>query len=399
MSPVRSQPSGREHARRRLRIVEVAGEHVRAAQPDLAGVTDEGVATVVVHDPQLDPVEHPPDGPEHGSHPDRRRDDGRRLGQPVALGDADAEALGDPLGDAHRQLRRAGQGEADAGEGVGGRLVEVGEGHPQRRRAGDHGHAAGLDRLERGRRVEALHEDDGRTDREAEAEDDVEPEDVVARDDPVDDVARRDPARDRAGLGDVGQQVAVAEHRGAGCAGRAAREEQRGEVVGRDVDGRHRGSIEQVVERHIAGITVDRDDRAHGRDARRDRRPAQAPDAVRSTTTATGASAASSRCTSGAGLVGFNGAATAPRPTHREVGEHERMAVAADDRDPISVDDAEAGESAAQAVDAIAQLAVRDRLVAADQRDRGIVMVVDDARQVDARCCVTVAVPHAGSGW
>ena len=98
-----AQPAVRgEHPRRRLRIVEVAGEHVRPTHPDLTGITHEGVPAVVVDDAQLDPAEHPADRPVDRRRADRGRHDRRRLRQAVALGDAQPEALLEPLGDADR---------------------------------------------------------------------------------------------------------------------------------------------------------------------------------------------------------------------------------------------------------------------------------------------------------
>ena len=216
-----------------------------------------------------------PTEPKTGGGADRRRHDRRRLGEPVALGDAQPEALLEPLGDADRQLGGARQGEADAGERVGRRLLEVGEGDPHRRRPGMTETSAGLDRLEGRRRVEPLHEHDGGPVRQAHREHHVEPEDVVERDDAVDDVAGRHAAGDRPRLLDVGEQVAVGQHRGARRAGRAAREQQRGEVVGRHVDGRQRLGGQEVLDRDrpVAGVAVDGHDGAHGRHRARDRRP------------------------------------------------------------------------------------------------------------------------------
>ena len=47
------------------------------------------------------------------------------------------------------------------GEAVGRGVVEVAERQPQRRCAGDDGDATLADRVERGRRIETLHQHDG----------------------------------------------------------------------------------------------------------------------------------------------------------------------------------------------------------------------------------------------
>ena len=84
---------------------------------------------------------------------------------------------------------------------------------PHRRGPGDHGHAALTDRFQGGVRVEALHQHHGGATFQAETEDDVEPEDVVERQHPEHHVVREHLAFGVAALVDVGQQVAVAEHR------------------------------------------------------------------------------------------------------------------------------------------------------------------------------------------
>ena len=71
---------------------------------------------------------------------------------------------------------------------------------------------------------------------------------MVQREHAVDDVVGADPVGHRARLLDVGQQVAVGEHRGPRRAGGAAGEHQRGEVVGLDVGDGQRLGRQQLVE-------------------------------------------------------------------------------------------------------------------------------------------------------
>ena len=198
-----------------------------------------------------------------------------------------------------------------------GSLVEVAERQPQRRRTGDDGDAALVDRCERGRGIEALHEHDRGADAQAETEHDVEPEDVEQRQHAVDDVVGVDVAVRRQALLDVGQQVAVAEHRRPRRAGGAAGEDQHGQVRRLDVDRRQRPSArEQSSNATVPGsIGAPRWRRRSRPSARRpiDARPVGG--ATGSTTTTLAPTVAISRSISGAGLAGLSGTATAPRPS------------------------------------------------------------------------------------
>ncbi len=90
-----------------------------------------------------------------------------------------------------------------------------------------------LDRLERRGGIESFDEHDGRARVQGQAEHHVHPEDVEHREDPEDDVTRLE-ASARLGLHllEVGDQVSVGEHRRLRRPCRAAREQQRGEIVG-----------------------------------------------------------------------------------------------------------------------------------------------------------------------
>ena len=142
---------------------------------------------------------------------------------------------------------------------------------PHGRRAGYHRHAAVPDGVERGDRVEALHEDGAGAHLERQERDDRQAHDVVEREDAEHDVVGSDPvAVGRADLAQVGQQVAVREHRRGRGAGRAAREHQQGEGVALDVDRRDGRRREQLVEgvravEVVPGGRDDRDDRARHR--------------------------------------------------------------------------------------------------------------------------------------
>ena len=248
------QPTvGVEHLGGRLGVAVVAGEHVVAANPDLADVADERVA-VVVDQTDLDARQGTTDRSESRRDTRRRGDDRRRLGEAVALADLEAETLLHRACHADRQARRSGQRQPHGREGVGVEFVEVGERSPQRRCARDDGDAAVADRLDGGGGVESLHEHDGGADAESEPDHHVEPEDVEQREHAVDHVVGADVALRGAALVEVRLQVAVGEHRRTGRAGRAAGEHQHRELRAVDVDRLDGGSGEEVVEGHdVAG--------------------------------------------------------------------------------------------------------------------------------------------------
>ena len=101
-------------------------EDVRPLHPDLARVTESASSPASSTMRTSIPSSTLPTDPNFGGSAGRTGHDRRRLGQAVALGDAQPEALLQPLGDRFLgHLRRAGQREADGGEAVGRRLVEV----------------------------------------------------------------------------------------------------------------------------------------------------------------------------------------------------------------------------------------------------------------------------------
>ena len=148
---------------------------------------------------------------------------------------------------------------------------------------------------------------------------------------------------------------------------------QHGEVVGRDVGDGQRVGGEQLVEGDgaVDGVAVDGDDVADGGQRRGVDLRATTPAALRSTITPTASTAASSRCSSGcrAGRVERHDDGT--EPDGGEVGDDERVAVAADEGDAIARRPmprrARPPRSRRRPV---GQLVVRDRAVAADQRGR-----------------------------
>ena len=79
MSPVRSQPSAVRAGGGGLLVLPVAGEHVRAPHPDLAGVADEDVVAVGVDEADLDAGQR---------HADRAGLARRRPTDDVTTGDA-----------------------------------------------------------------------------------------------------------------------------------------------------------------------------------------------------------------------------------------------------------------------------------------------------------------------
>ena len=243
-SPVRSQPSAVSARRGGLGVVPVAGEHVRAPHPDLAGVADERVLAVGVDEPDLRaPGSGTPMLPSGASTPVPRGDDRRRLGEPVALGDRRRRS-GRAIGSLHLrvELGRARGGQAHRGAASPGRRAgQRGPRRPHRRRAADDGDAVVDDRLERRLRVEALDEHDrGAGDEATAPSTTLSPKMWNSGSTPS---TTSSGALRPAGVGlallEVGEQVAVGEHRRLRRAGRAAREDEHGEVVGGR--GRRRG--------------------------------------------------------------------------------------------------------------------------------------------------------------
>ena len=365
-------------------VLVVAGEDVVAAHPDLAGVTDQGVTAGLAHEPDLDALEGATDRTESHLAPHTGGTRRRRLGQPVALVDRDTEAVEHLLRDGDRQLRRTRQGEPDRGEGVRVQFVEVGERRPHRRGAGHDGDLAALDRLGSRQGVEPLDQDERRADAEPERHDDVQPEDVEQREHRVDDVALFRPVLRRVALVQAGPQVAVGEHGGTRVAGGAAGEHQGGQLILVDLHAFDRLVLEQLVHRdRVLGDVVriagdDGLDRRHplpihvqpGRGAR-----LLDDDHLRADLVDLGF-----ELRSGAQRIERHG--DRAETEGREVGDDEVGGVAAEQDHPVALADTHRGQPAAQAVDLVAQLAVRDRLVPEDQRGPIGVVSVENARKV-----------------
>ncbi len=184
-----------------------------------------------------------------------------------------------------RQARRTRHGEAYRRERVVGQFVEVTERHPHRRGTRHHRHLALNDRLHGRGRIEPLDQQHRGTDGQAHPEHHVETEDVEQRQHAVDHVALPDVIASREILLDVRDQVAVAEHRRPRHPGSAAGEHHGGDVIGLDVDGRHRLGRQEIIERDlvVGDITLGSDHRAQRRHPRavdvrpggRSRRPDQ----------------------------------------------------------------------------------------------------------------------------
>ena len=231
MSPVRSQPSSVEHPGRRLRVVPVALEHVGPAHPDLARVADEHVVAVVVDQAHLDAGDDLPDRARAGLDAGRAGDDRRRLGQPVALGEREAEALLAAPGHVRRQR----------GGAATWRCGPTAKRRPARSskcaKATHIGGAPGTtvtprSRMvsTRGRRVEALHEHERGAHVSVEPSTTLSPKMWNSGSTPNTTSSPVEPVAGGAHLVDVGQQVAVAEHRRPRRAGGAAREHHHGQV-------------------------------------------------------------------------------------------------------------------------------------------------------------------------
>jgi hypothetical protein len=110
----------------------------------------------------------------------------------------------------------------------------------------------------------------------------------------------------------------MAEHRGPRRPGGAGGEDERGEVVVVDLDGRHLLGTEQIVERGVGarhGAGLGGDHVLDGRQVGTRSTCAHACAASGSTTTTLRPTVCTSRSISGAGLAGLSGTVTAPSPS------------------------------------------------------------------------------------
>ena len=150
-----------EHARRRLGVVPVAGEHVRTAHEHFARIAFEHVAAFGVDEPHLDTRQRWTDRPGARFLLDRaRRHDRRRLGEPVALVHGDTEPGPHLLGDVGFERGRARHTQPHTGERVRGRvgLRERAPGGVHRGYRRDHGDAVALHARQRLGRMEVVDE-------------------------------------------------------------------------------------------------------------------------------------------------------------------------------------------------------------------------------------------------
>ena len=206
-SPVRSQP------RATRRGVEVAGHHLRAADPELA-----------VDELDLGAGHRAADGARRrGAAAVGAADRHRRLGHAVALRDGGVrESRSDGL------LQRRGEWRAAGHDQLECRVLvrRAGERRHERRRHGEDGHAVAVDRG----LVPARQRDDGGARGERRGERDDEPHHVAERRHGEDDVAVGETEREL-DLAHRRDHVAVGEHDALGQAGRPAREREERERV------------------------------------------------------------------------------------------------------------------------------------------------------------------------
>ena len=165
----------------------------------------------------------------------------------------------------------------------------------------------------------------------------------------------------------------MGEHRRLGRAGRAAGEHQRGDVVGRDAGDGQRLAGRHVVERDgaVDGVAVDGDHvlDASARAARSTERHVAGRAAVDDDGDGVDDGQLLLQLGRRARRVERDG--DGAEADHGQVGDDERVAVAAGQGDAVAVADAEARQPAAQRRGPRRQLVVGDRLVAADRARRG----------------------------
>ena len=181
-SPVWSHPSASTRAVA-VGVAPVAGEHVRALHPDLAGIAEQDVGAVLVDEADRDPGQGAPDRARRrrgGAEGGRRHDRGR-LGEPVALVHHDAVAVPEPGRDGVGQRGGARDGEAHRRERVGRRGARVEPLAEHRGHPGEDGDAVLVGEAGARCGLEALDEQRRRARGEPAAEHDVQPEDVRAR--------------------------------------------------------------------------------------------------------------------------------------------------------------------------------------------------------------------------
>ena len=113
-----------EHARRRVVVLPVAREDVRAAHLHLAGIPFEHVVLVGIDEPHLDTRQRWPDRPDPRLRRHcARRHDGRSLREAITLVHPHPEPLSHPRRDRVVERGRAGDAQPDVRERFGGDVV------------------------------------------------------------------------------------------------------------------------------------------------------------------------------------------------------------------------------------------------------------------------------------
>ena len=216
-----------------------------------------------------------------------------------------------------------------------------------------------------------------------EAEYDVEAEDVEHRQYAVHHIARLDADVGGAPLVEVGQQVAVAEHRRTGSTRSAAGEDQHGERVTLHLDHVDGGRLLERGERGTGArhVCVGADHVLHRRDrCAVDRIPCSGRSGLQQHHR--GAHGAYFPLDLGRRAGGVERHGDGAEAQRGEVGDHELATVGAHERDAVAFGDAECSESAANMADLLAQFAVGRRLTAVDDCHPIRVVRVDDVREI-----------------
>ena len=269
------------------------------------------------------------------------------FGHPVALLDPAAQPPGAFAGQAGAERGGPGGDQAQAGQVVPGHGGVPGQRQHDRRDHVDPGHAVVLDQPAEALQVEPGHGDHRGPRGQAQAERDLQGEDVVQREHRQHHVVRADPVHG-AGLAQAGHQVAVREQHALGQPGRPAGVQQHGVVVGTD-------------RREAAGVVERRS--SHGE--RQRRRPPGRPAPKANVSRIPAAAAASARAAlrqggrgdqpPGAGVRQLPGDVTGrrqrvdrgdarPGGQGRVVGDRELRAVGAAQRERVAVGHAAGGQ-------------------------------------------------------
>jgi hypothetical protein len=171
-----------------LRVVPVPVEHVGSPHPDLAGVADQHVVTVLVDEADLHPSDRSADRSHRYVLPRTQGDARAGLGEPVALGQVQPEPFADGRSDPIRQGRGTGHSQTYPGQRVQGWVLDLGQRGPQGGGAGQDRHRLFLDGPEQRHGIEALDQHQGGPGHESQVEQGVQTEYVEQGDDAQGDV-------------------------------------------------------------------------------------------------------------------------------------------------------------------------------------------------------------------